>query len=89
MSRFVVQQHQSMAYVKTDVGDRCLLEVDGERVTSDSVFEKIGLGNPRLGSAIQILTDLALLTENDDGITHVTKDGLKLLKAELKREAEA
>jgi hypothetical protein len=53
------------------------------------VFEKIGLGNPRLGSAIQILTDLALLTENDDGITHVTKDGLKLLKAELKREVEA
>ena len=89
LSRFVVQQHQSMAFEKTAAGDRCLLEVDGERVTSDSVFEKIGLGNPRLGSAIQILTDLALLTEDDDGNKQVTNDGLKILKAELEREVEA
>jgi len=89
LSRFVVQQHQSMAFEKTAAGDRCLLERDGERITSDSTFDKIGLGNPRLGSAIQILTDLALLAENDDGIKHVTNDGLDVLKVELKREVEA
>lgn len=89
LSRFVVQQHQSMAYVKTAAGDRCLLEVDGERVLSDSVVEKIGLGNPRLGSAIQILTDLALLAENDDGTIHVTQDGLNVLQSELERAVEA
>lgn len=89
LSRFVVQQHQSMAYEKTAAGDRCLLEVDGERVISDSVFDKIGLGNPRLGSAIQILSDLALLAEDDDGIYRVTADGLSMLKTELEREGEA
>jgi hypothetical protein len=62
--------------------------VDGERVVSDSVFDKIGLGNPRLGSAIQILTDLALLTADDDGTKQVTKDGLKVLKTEMEREIE-
>lgn len=89
LSRFVVQQHQSMAFEKTAAGDRCLFEVDGERVTSDSVFDKIGLGNPRLRSAIQILTDLALLTEDEDGNKHVTEDGLKILTDELEREVEA
>lgn len=89
LSRYVVQQHQSMAYEKTATGDRCLLEVDGERVISDSFFDKIGLGNPRLGSAIQILTDLALLTEDDDGTKQVTEDGLKVLRTELEREVKA
>lgn len=89
LSRFVVQQHQSMAFEKTATGDRCLLEVDGERVISDSVFDKIGLGNPRLDSAIQILTDLALLTVDDEGVTHVTREGLKTLNSELEREVEA
>lgn len=88
LSRFVVQQHQSMAYEKTASGDRCLLEVDGERVISDSAFDKIGLGNPRLGRAIQILTDLALLRADDDGLLHVTDDGLDVLTRELDREVE-
>jgi len=89
LSRFVVQQHQSMSYEKTVAGDRCLLQVDGQRVFSDSHYEKIGLGNPRLGSVLRVLADIALLEEDGDGVTVVTKDGLTLLRRELERDGEA
>lgn len=83
LSRYVVQQHQSMSYEKTAAGDRCLLQVDGQKIISESSYEKIGIGNPRLGSAIQILKDLALLVEDQDGLTHLTDDGQTMLEAEL------
>jgi hypothetical protein len=89
LSRFVIQQHQSMSYEKTASGDRCLLQVDGQRIISDSPYEKIGLGNPRLGSAIQIMADLALIETDENGVSGVTTDGLKLLKSELKTGGEA
>ena len=49
---------------------------------------KSGLGTPRLNSAIQVLTDLALLVEDDDGITHLTKMGRELLELELQEGDE-
>jgi hypothetical protein len=89
LSRFVVQQHQSMAYDKTASGDRCLLQVDGQRIVSDSPYEKIGIGNPRLRSAIQVLDDLALIEADENGVSFATKDGLQMLKSELEKGAEA
>ncbi len=83
LSRYVVQQHQSMSYEKTATGERCLLQVDGQKIISDVSYEKIGIGNPRLGSAIQVLTDLALLEADEDGLTHLTDDGQAMLHAEL------
>lgn len=83
LSRYVVQQHQSMSYEKTAAGERCLLQVDGQKIISDFSYEKIGIGNPRLGSAIQVLKDLALLEDDQDGLTHLTNDGRAMLQAEL------
>lgn len=83
LSRYVVQQHLSMSYEKSAAGDRCLLQVDGNKVISSASYDKIGMGNPRLGSAIQVLKDLALLTDSDDGFTIVTDEGLKCVEAEL------
>ena len=83
LSRYVVQQHQAMAYEKTAKGDRCLLQVDGPKIIADLPHEKIGIGNPRLNSAIQVLTDLALLEEDDNEVTHLTAQGKSLLQAEL------
>ncbi|MCC9602886.1 hypothetical protein LOC67_20240 [Stieleria sp. JC731] len=83
LSRYVVQQHQAMAYEKTAKGDRCLIQVDGQKVITDHPHEKIGIGNPRMVSGVQILTDLALMTEDDGGITHLTEQGQDLLQAEL------
>jgi hypothetical protein len=58
-------------------------------VISDSRYEKIGLGNPRLGSAVQVLTDIALLQSDENDVFHVTEEGLDLLESELERGGEA
>ena len=83
LSRYVVQQHLSMAYEKTAAGDRCILQVDGRNIISNAAYEKIGMGNPRFGSAVQILEDLGLLAKRDDGVTILTEEGNTLLKSEL------
>lgn len=88
LSRYVVRQHQSMSYEKSWTGDRCLLQVDGPKVFSTGGYEKIGMGNPRLGSAIQILNDLGLMEEADDGVTYLTKDGKQFLQHEWKKEGK-
>ena len=86
LSRFVVRQHIAMSYEKTAVGDRCLLQVDGDKVISGASYEKIGMGNPRFRSAVQILKDLALLEDTEDGITVLTEEGQQLLDTVVKRE---
>lgn len=87
LSRYVVQQHQSMSYEKTWTGERCLLQVDGPKIVSTGGFDKIGLGNPRLRSAIQILTDLGLIEEDEEGVTRPTSEGEAFLGNELPKEA--
>ena len=88
LSRYVVQQHQSMSYEKTALGDRCLLQVDGSKITTrpNEVYEKIGMGNPRFNSAVRILKDLGLLADTEEGSTMVTEDGISLLKKEMAKE---
>jgi hypothetical protein len=86
--RYVVQQHQSMSFEKTWTGERCLLQRDGSKVFSNGDYDEIGMGNPRLGSAIQILKDLALLEDGEDGVTRLTPEGRQLLKREMTKEVE-
>lgn len=83
LSRYVVQQHQAMAFQKTKRGDRCLLQVDGAKVIAELQHGKVGIGNPRFGSAVQILKDLALLKKNEGEVTRPTEEGLALLESEL------
>jgi hypothetical protein len=80
LTRYVVQQHQSLSYEKTFAGERCLLQVDGLRVMSTAAYDTVGVGNPRFRSALQVLKDLALLEDTDDEITKVTQDGRRVLK---------
>jgi len=89
LSRYVVQQHQSMSYEKSAKADRCLLQVDGTQVLArqNEVYEKIGMGNGRFRSACQVLIDLGLLAERPDRVTVVTRDGARLLREELARSA--
>ena len=88
LSRYVILQHQSMSYEKTSTGDRCLLQVDGPRVVSTGNYDDIGMSNPRLRSALQILKDLGMMEDDDDGVTHLTTEGKQFLKRELAKEAE-
>lgn len=87
LSRYVVQQHQAMSYEKTWTGERCLLQVDGPRIVSTGGFDKIGMGNPRLRSAIQILTDLGLVEEDEEQGTHLSVEGETFLTDEMAKEA--
>ncbi len=87
LSRYVVRQHQSMSYEKTRTGERCLLQVDGPKFFSTGGYDKIGMGNPRLGSAIQILTDLGLMEQGEKGIRELTLVGKEFLKRTLEKEA--
>jgi hypothetical protein len=50
-------------------------------------YDEIGLGNPRLRSALQILKDLGLMEDTDDGVTRLTREGRGFLAQELSREA--
>jgi predicted transcriptional regulator len=77
-----------MSYEKTSTGDRCLLQVDGPKVVSTSDYEEIGMGNPRLHSAIQILKDLDLIEDDDNGVTYLTTEGKQFIKQELAKEDE-
>lgn len=81
LSRYVVLQHRSMAYEKSRSGGRCLLQVDGRRLVGAGRYDRIGLGNPRLRSAMRILTDLNLLAETD-GRVAPTPEGLRLEQEE-------
>jgi len=86
LSRYVVQQHQAMSYEKSSSGDRCLLQTDGQKVIATGCYDKIGMGNPRLASAIQIVKDLGLMEDADDGVTHLTEAGKQFLRDELAKE---
>lgn len=88
MSRYVVQQHQSMSYEKTWTGERCLLQIDGQKLVSTGNYDRIGMGNPRLRSAIQIIKDLGLMEDDEDGASRLTPEGRQFLKRELDRESE-
>ncbi len=88
LSRYVIQQHQSMSYEKTSTGERCLLQVDGPKIVSTGGFDKIGMGNPRLSRAIQILTDLGLIKEDEDKVIRLTPEGEAFLEGEMKKEAK-
>jgi hypothetical protein len=87
LSRYVVRQHQAMSYAKSSSGDRCLLQTDGEKVFATGHYDEIGLGNPRLRSALQILKDLGLMEDTDDDVTRLTKEGQQFLAQELAKEA--
>lgn len=86
ISRYVIQQHQAMSYEKTWTGERCLLQVDGQKVVSTGQFEKIGLGNPRFRSAVQILIDLGLIEVDESGVSRLTSEGESFLKTEMAKE---
>lgn len=54
---------------------------------TQSPYEKIGMGNPRLDSAIQILKDLNLLyVDPEDGAVKVSDDGTGLLGTAIPAE---
>jgi hypothetical protein len=86
LSRFIVQQHRDMSYEKSASGDSCLLQVHETHICTTGSYDKIGVGNPRFGSAVQILKDLGLLEQTEDDDMFITPEGEIFLTAELAQE---
>lgn len=93
LSRYVIQQHQAMSYEKSASGERCILQVHGASICATGSYGKIGIGNPRFHSAVQILVDLGLVERTDEvGAMSekdilLTKEGASFLRSELRKEA--
>src|SRR5205823_1232488 len=87
LSRYVIQQHQSMSFEKTSTGSRCLLQVDGPRICATGNYEKIGITNGRFLSGMQVLVDLGLLEwDESEELYRPTKEGQQFLRQELAKE---
>jgi hypothetical protein len=77
-----------MSYEKSASGERCILQVHGTSICATGSYDKIGLGNPRFYSAVQILTDMGLLEQTDDDGIVPTGEGASFLRSELTKETE-
>jgi hypothetical protein len=87
ISRFVIRQHEALAYERSRAGAKALLEVDGDRVRVQGNYDEIGVSNPRFNNAVLILKDLALLEDKKDlELTVLTKEGRAYLATELRRK---
>src|SRR5262249_16111687 len=84
LARYVVEQHCSMSE-EGRTGNGCLLPETGSKVFATGEYEKIGMDNHRLSSAIQILKDLGLMEDGSTEVTYLTKEGKRFLKQEMKK----
>jgi len=85
MRRFVVRQHEVLAYDKNWDGSRAFFHTENDLIRWRQLnYDEIGVGNARFSRALQILRDLALV-ERADGEKKLvlTQDGNQWLKQEL------
>jgi hypothetical protein len=85
--RFVVRQHQTMSYERGFGGSAPLFHVDGSTIIGTEMgFDDPAALNPRLRSALQILSDLGLIEDGDGIGWRLTPEGGTWLTNELKHE---
>jgi hypothetical protein len=86
LRRFVIRQHEAMAFTKSHDGSRAFFHSDQGRifVRADKAWAP-RQDNGRLRSAVKILTDLAYLEEDTEhaGLFRRTPDGEAFLRSEL------
>lgn len=83
--RFVVRQHEVLAYDKNWDGSRAFFHTEQDHIRWRQLnYDQIGVNNSRFSRALQILQDLGLVIhdESDKRFFKLTADG----KAQLKRE---
>ena len=83
--RFVVRQHEVLAYDKNWDGSRAFFHTEQDHIRWRQLnYDQIGVNNSRFSRALQILQDLGLVLhdEADKRLFILTADG----KAQLKRE---
>jgi len=83
--RFVIRQHEVLAYIKASDGSRAFFHTEQDHIRWRQLnYDEIGVNNSRFSRALQILQDLGLVIhdEADKRLFKLTADG----KAQLKRE---
>lgn len=81
LRRFVVRQHEVMAYDKHWDGSKAFFHTENDLIRwRELSYDEIGVRNGRFSRALQILRDLALVEQNRPGLT---KDGVRWLNSEL------
>ncbi len=84
IQRFVVRQHETLAYDKSRSGGKILFHTERGRIIGRGIpYDAIGVTNPRFRSAIQVLLDLGWMQKQEDGILALTADGIECLEREL------
>jgi hypothetical protein len=86
IGRFVVSQHEVLAYEKVWDGSRALFHSEQGAIRPRGLsYDSIVVENSRFNSAVQILTDLALVEheEGDRSRVKLTAEGKRFLRAEL------
>lgn len=80
LGRFIVRQHETMSYEKGFGGSPPLFRVDGMMVFGTGLTrDGVDPGNPRFPSAMQVLTDLRLVTSGPEEGQRLTSDGREML----------
>ena len=88
--RFVIRQHQTMSYERGFGGSAPLFHVDGTTIIGTTTdFTDPRADNPRLGSALQILSDLGLLRWDSERGYEQTPKGKSWLRAQIQHETMA
>lgn len=89
IQKFVVRQHENLAYEKSRSGGKILFHTERGRIIGRNIpYEKIGVTNPRFQNAIQIIRDLGWLQKDETGVFSLTHDGQNCLTQELERMEE-
>jgi hypothetical protein len=85
MRRFVIRQHEVLAYEKNWDGSRAFFHSENDLIRWRQLnYDEIGVGNARFSRALQILRDLALVERRDGEKKLVlTPDGGQWLQREL------
>jgi hypothetical protein len=87
LRRFVVRQHEVLAYVKSWDGSRAFFHTEQDLIRWRQLnYDQIGVNNSRFPRALQILQDLGLVARDADdrAVLRLTADGETQLKRELK-----
>jgi hypothetical protein len=88
VNRFVIRLHEVLSFEKSSAQAKAFFHVDQHRLYWRNLrYGQISVTNSRLGSALQILTDLGYTQREPDqrDVYRLTPEGKKCLNVELRR----
>jgi hypothetical protein len=88
VNRFVVRLHETLSFEKSSVQAKAFFQSDQHRLYWRNLhYDAIAVANSRLGSALQVLTDLGYIQRDPDArdLYRLSPGGKRCLELELRR----